>query len=114
MARSLSGLGAPSRGRPPSSRLPRSFRAHSADYVSGRISASCRCGSAAAGEPKADRLLGAATAPSGRVNLIEHAPLTEVFRLRLRPATEVRNGHEIQLREPVGILRGDLRIARPI
>src|SRR5580704_13125681 len=57
MARSLSGLGAPSRGRPPSSRLPRSFRAHSADYVSGRISASCRCGSAAAGEPKSDRLL---------------------------------------------------------
>ena len=54
--RSLSGLGAPSRGRPPSSRLPRSLRAHSTDYVSGRIAARCRCGSAAAGEPKSDRL----------------------------------------------------------
>src|ERR1700726_4343883 len=43
---------------PPSSSLPRSLRAHSTDYVSGTIAARCRCGSAAAGEPKSDRLLG--------------------------------------------------------
>src|ERR1700722_11484924 len=56
-AGSLSDLGAPSRGRPPSSRLPRSLRAHSTDYVSVTIAARCRCGWAAAGEPKSDRLL---------------------------------------------------------
>src|ERR1700722_3187639 len=61
--RSLSGLGAPSRGRPPSSRLPRSLRAHSTDYVSVTIAARCRCGSAAAGERKPDRLLASAKGP---------------------------------------------------
>jgi hypothetical protein len=63
---SLSDLGAPSRGRPPSSRLPRSLRAHSTDYVSVTIAARCRCGSAAAGEPKSDRLLGGPLATSLR------------------------------------------------
>jgi len=63
---SLSDSGAPSRGRPPSSSLPRSFRAHSTAYVSGRISASCRCGSSAAGEPESDRLL---VAPDGDADL---------------------------------------------
>ena len=55
---SLSGLGAPSRGRPPASRFPRSFPAHSGDYVREMIAERCRRGSAAAGEPKSDRLLG--------------------------------------------------------
>src|SRR3984885_15108247 len=96
--------------------LPRSFHLHSPCYARGTISAICSMGVALATAPLSPTgsEAGAPTAPSGRVNLIEHAPLTEVFRLRLRPATEVRNRHEIQLREPVRILRGDLRIARPI
>ena len=47
-------------------------------------------------------------------DLVEHAAILEVRGLRLRPAAEVGDGHELQLGKLRGVLRRHLRIARPV
>src|SRR5262249_26254744 len=49
-----------------------------------------------------------------RVDLIKYTAVTEVQRLNLGPPTQVRNADEVQLRILSCILRGNLRVARPI
>src|SRR5262245_56117996 len=49
-----------------------------------------------------------------RVDLVEYATIHEVGFLRLGPTAEVRDRHQVELRELLGVLREYLRIARPI
>src|SRR5688500_4135935 len=52
--------------------------------------------------------------PSLRLDLVERATVAEVFLLRLGPAAEILDGHEVELGEQIRMLRRNLRIARPV
>src|SRR6185436_2942958 len=49
-----------------------------------------------------------------RVDLIEHAAVGEVSLLRLRPAAEVGNRDQLDLRKLPGVLRRDLLVDRAV
>jgi len=51
---------------------------------------------------------------SARVDLVEHAAITEVRLLHFCPAAEIGDGHEGKFRKLAVVFRGYLRIARTV
>ena len=58
--------------------------------------------------PRPAALAVAIASASRPIDLVENAAFGEVRLLGRRPAAEIGDGQQLELREPVGIARGDL------
>src|SRR5215468_5390449 len=62
-------------------------------------------------EPTTCALADSASEPLAHRDLVEHPAIAEVRALHALPATEFGDGRELQLREALGVARGNLGIA---